>query len=326
MYKIAITMGEPGGIGPEIIVKALFCAEIRDFCNPIVVGNAEAMKETVGFTGLPLEVRTLSSLTDSEPLAGRIEVIDIGSGEHFKRNAPSAEAGRAVVSYIKRAVELILQKQVSAVVTAPISKESLKMAGFSWPGHTELLAEITGARDFSMMFVSEKLKVILCTTHIALRDVPGNISEAVVYRTIEMAEKGAGMLGVRNPHIAVAGLNPHAGESGIFGNEDSQAIVPAIQKAQEKGINVSGPYPPDIIFNKAYRGDFDIVVCMYHDQGLIPFKMMAFDTGVNMTVGLPIIRTSPDHGTAFDISRKNIANPSSMLEAIKLASKLKLSN
>lgn len=315
-------MGEPGGIGPEVIVKALSCAETRDYCAPVVIGNAEVMKDAAKLTGLPLKVRSISGMSESKPATGIIEVLDVKSPSSFKRNAPSKNAGKAVVHYIKKAVELALKKEVFAIVTAPISKESLKMAGFNWPGHTELLAELTETKDFAMMFVSDKLKVILATIHIPLKNVPKLIKENLVLKTITLAERGMKMLGIDAPRIAVAGLNPHAGEAGILGGEEIKAIIPAIKKAREMGFNVSGPFPPDVIFYKAYNRDCDIVVCMYHDQGLIPFKMLAFDTGVNMTVGLPIIRTSPDHGTAFDIAWQNKANPSSMIEAIKLAAKI----
>ncbi|MBI5664079.1 MAG: 4-hydroxythreonine-4-phosphate dehydrogenase PdxA [Nitrospirae bacterium] len=317
-------MGDPGGVGPEIIVKAMFCAEIRDYCNPVVIGDAGVLSEAVKLTGLPLKIRSISGISESRPEAGTFEVMDMKSGPAFKKNVPSKNAGRAIVKYIKKSVELALKKEVDAIVTAPISKESLKMAGYPWPGHTELLAELTGSGKFAMMFASEKLKVILCTIHIPLKDVPKRINGKLVFETIKLAGVGTKMLGIDNPRIAVAGLNPHAGESGIMGKEEIKSIIPAVQKAQSAGLSVSGPYPPDVIFHKAYDGAFDIIVCMYHDQGLIPFKMIAFDTGVNVTVGLPIIRTSPDHGTAFDIAWKNKANPSSMLEAIKLASKLKL--
>ncbi|MBI5674598.1 MAG: 4-hydroxythreonine-4-phosphate dehydrogenase PdxA [Nitrospirae bacterium] len=319
MKKIAITMGEPGGIGPEVIVRALSFAEIRNHCALVVIGNAEVMQDAVRLTGLPFKVKSISSLSESKPASGIIEVLEVKSPSSFKKNAPSKNAGKAVVSYIKKTVELALRKEVSAIVTAPISKESLKMAGFKWPGHTELLAELTGTKDFAMMFVSEKLKVILATIHTPLKNVPKLIKESLVLKTITLAERGMRMLGMDAPRIAVAGLNPHAGEAGILGDEEIKGIIPAIKRAREMGFNVSGPFPPDVVFHKAYNGDFDIVVCMYHDQGLIPFKMLAFDTGVNMTVGLPIIRTSPDHGTAFDIAWQNKANPSSMIEAIKLA-------
>ena len=321
--KIAITMGEPGGVGPEVIVKAMYCAEIRDYCDPVIVGDAGIMREAVELTGLPLKVRVISNISDLSPEAGVIEVLAVKSDAEVRRGAPSQGAGRSVVKYIKKAVTLALRNEVSAVVTAPISKESLKMAGYEWPGHTELFADLTNTKEFAMMFVSDELKIILSTIHIPLKDVPKKINERLIFRTIMLAKKGADMLGIDSPRIAVAGLNPHAGESGIMGNEELRVIVPAINRVRDKAINVSGPLPPDVVFHKAYNGEFDIIVCMYHDQGLVPFKMLAFDTGVNVTVGLPIIRTSPDHGTAFDIAWKNRANPSSMLEAIKLASRLR---
>lgn len=323
MKKIAITMGEPRGIGPEIIVKALFCSEIRNCCNPVVIGDSEVMKKAVELTCLPVKVAAISSLSGSKPAAGRIEVLNVRSHLPAKGISPE-ESGRAVVKYLRKAVSLANKKEVQAIVTAPISKEALKMAGYKWPGHTELLADLTKTKEVAMMFISEKLKVILATIHVPLKDVPAMIRHDLVYNKIGLATKGAEMLGIDSPRIAVAGLNPHAGESGIFGREELKAIIPAIETAEENGTEVSGPYPPDVVFHRALKGDFDIVVCMYHDQGLIPFKMIAFETGVNMTVGLPVVRTSPAHGTAFDIAWKNAANPSSMIEAIKLASKLEI--
>ena len=322
--KIAITMGEPGGVGPEVIVRALHCAGIWKSCSPVVVGNAGIMREAVRLAGISMKVKSVTDISASRPEAGIIDVLEVRSGLSAKKGAPSVSAGKAVVKYVKRAVELALNKEVNAIVTAPISKESLKMAGHKWPGHTELLAELTGAKNFAMMFASKRMKVILCTIHIPLKDVPGKISESLVLRTVRLAVAGADMLGIKNPRFAVAGLNPHAGESGIMGKEEGRSIIPAVKKAQKEGMDVSGPYPPDVVFHRAYKGEFDIIVCMYHDQGLIPFKMLAFDTGVNFTVGLPIIRTSPDHGTGFDIAWKNRADPSSMIEAIKLASRIKL--
>jgi 4-hydroxythreonine-4-phosphate dehydrogenase len=325
VHKIAITMGEPGGIGPEVIVKSLSSSDIRDYCTPIVIGNAGILQEAVKLAGLPLKVQPVFNVSDVKPLKGTIAAMNVKSPSRFKKGAASKNAGRAVVQYIQRAVEMALKKEVKSIVTAPLSKESLKLAGFQWRGHTELLAELTNTKEFTMMFVSDKLKLILSTLHVPLRDVPDVIKEKLVFKTIVLATKGAEMIGIKKPRIAVAGLNPHAGESGLLGKEEMRAIIPAVNNARKKGFNVSGPYPPDVVFYKAYNGYFDIVVSMYHDQGLIPFKMLAFDSGVNVTVGLPIIRTSPDHGTGFDIAWKNIANPSSMLEAIKLASKLRLS-
>jgi 4-hydroxythreonine-4-phosphate dehydrogenase len=242
----------------------------------------------------------------------------------FEKCKPTAEGGRACVSYIKKAVEFALSKHVDGIVTAPISKEALKMAGFKWPGHTEMLADLTNTKDYTMMLIGKPLRVILVTIHTALKNVPDLITKSKVLKTIRLAKKACDMLNIRNPRIAVAGLNPHAGEAGIFGNEEFKKIIPAVKEAIKEGIPVSGPYPPDTIFHKAYKGDVDIVVCMYHDQGLIPLKMIAFDKGVNVTIGLPFVRTSPDHGTAYDIAWKGMANPLSMIEAIKVAAMLKI--
>ncbi|MBI5189040.1 MAG: 4-hydroxythreonine-4-phosphate dehydrogenase PdxA [Nitrospirae bacterium] len=324
MKKLAITMGDPGGVGPEIIVKALYCAEIRDYCNPVVIGDHIVIEEAINLLKLPVKLRLIKSPEESKSELGVIELIDLGAIKRFEKCEPTAEGGNACVSYIKKAVELALDKQVDGIVTAPISKEALKMAGFTWPGHTELLAELTGTKDYAMMLVGGPLKVILVTIHTSIRSVPGMITKKNVLKTIHLARKACDMLSIKNPKIAVAGLNPHAGESGIFGDEDIKKIIPAVKEAIKEGIPVSGPYPSDTIFHKAYKGEIDIVVCMYHDQGLIPLKMIAFEEGVNVTVGLPIIRTSPDHGTAYDIAWKGVANPLSMLEAIKMATRLKI--
>lgn len=324
MKKLALTMGDPGGVGPEIIVKALYCAEIRDYSAPAVIGDRVPIEEAVRLLNIPLEIRIIKSPRESSPAVGSIELIDMGITKKFRRGEPTEEGGRACVSYIKKAVELALNGQVAGIVTAPISKEALKMAGYEWPGHTEMLAELTKTKDYAMVLTGGPLKVILVTIHTALKDVPPLIKKDRVLKTLRLAKKACGMLGIENPRIGVAGLNPHAGEGGLFGDEEAKEIIPAIKDAQREGIPVSGPHPPDTIFHNAYKGDFDMVVCMYHDQGLIPLKMIAFDEGVNVTIGLPIIRTSPAHGTAYDIAWKGIANPSSMVEAIKMAAVLRI--
>jgi len=323
MKRIAITMGEPWGIGPEVIVKALHSGKAGKSISPVVIGNVNVMWEAARMTGLPIKVQKISNISDLVQENGVINVLDIRSKLTLKKG-PSESSGKAVIEYIKTSVSLALEGKVDAVVTSPISKESLKLASAKWPGHTEMLAELTGTTDYAMMFASKKLNVILSTIHIPLKDVPGKINEKLVSRTIKLASRGMSLLGKECPRIAVAGLNPHAGEAGIMGSEEAKAIVPAIEKARKEGIDALGPYPPDVVFHKALNRECDMVVCMYHDQGLIPFKMLAFETGVNITVGLPIIRTSPDHGTAFDIAWENKANPSSMIEAIKLAAKMEL--
>ncbi|MBM4137024.1 MAG: 4-hydroxythreonine-4-phosphate dehydrogenase PdxA [Nitrospira sp.] len=348
-------MGDPGGIGPEIILKALNSTEVRRNCIPIVIGDAGVMEEILTLLKLPVKLRIIKSPEESKFAKGTIELIDIrattktsclathrgmkvippnpplvkgGWGDfqvnYFEKCKPTAKGGKACLSYIKRAVELALNKQVDGIVTAPISKEALKMANFKWPGHTEMFADLTNTKDYAMMLTGGPLSVILVTIHTALKNVPHLITKKKILKTIRLAQKACDMLEIKKPRIALAGLNPHAGESGIFGDEEIRKIIPAMKEAVKEGIPVSGPYPPDIIFHKAYKGKFDIIVCMYHDQGLIPLKMIAFDEGVNVTIGLPFIRTSPDHGTAYDIAWKGIANPSSMIEAIKLAARLRI--
>jgi 4-hydroxythreonine-4-phosphate dehydrogenase len=324
MKKLAVTMGDPGGIGPEIVVKALHSAEVRDICMPVIIGDASVIAEMVRLLKLPLKVRTVGDPKDAKQRKGTIDVLDVPATSSFVKNRPTVEGGRACVGYIRKAVELALNKHVKGIVTAPISKEALKMAGCRWPGHTEMLADLTGTRDYAMMLTGGPLRVILVTIHTALKNVPGFITKPKIATTIRLAKKACDMLGLKNPRIAVAGLNPHAGEAGMFGNEEIKKIIPAIKMAALEGNFVSGPYPPDTVFHKAYKGEVDIIVCMYHDQGLIPLKMIAFDTGVNVTVGLPFVRTSPDHGTAYDISWRGVADPSSMIEAIKLAVRLRL--
>jgi 4-hydroxythreonine-4-phosphate dehydrogenase len=324
LKTIAITMGDPAGIGPEVIVNALRNPEIQTICHPIVIGDQSVMQEALKVCNVPFNLVPLRSPSDTFPSPGTVRIIDTGELKNFQKGGPSAEGGRACTSYIKKAVELARDKQVDAIVTGPISKEALKMAGQKWHGHTEMLAELTNTTDYAMMLAGGPLRVILVTIHTAIRNVPQLITREAVLKTIRLAKKACDMMGISSPRIAVAGLNPHAGEAGIFGTEEIEAISPAIEDAIHEGLPVTGPYPPDTIFHKAYKGDVDIIVSMYHDQGLIPLKMISFDTGVNVTIGLPIIRTSPDHGTAYDIAWKGIARPSSMIEAIKLAARLKL--
>jgi len=317
-------MGDPAGIGPEIIVHAVSNPEIQKICRPVVIGARNILEESFRLAGQVFRPNVITSTAMVDPSPGTVNIMDIGSIRDVRREKASAEGGRASAACIKKAVELALSKQVDAVVTAPISKEAFKAAGLKWPGHTEMLAELTGTTDYAMMLVGGPLRVILVTIHTAIRNVPALITKASVLKTILLAKKACDMLGLKNPNIAVAGLNPHAGETGIFGSEEIEAISPAVKDAQRLGLPVSGPYPPDTIFHKGYKGEVDIIVCMYHDQGLIPLKMICFDTGVNVTVGLPIIRTSPDHGTAYDIAWKGIARPSSMIEAMRLAARMQI--
>lgn len=324
MKKLAITAGDPGGIGPEIIVRALASGEPYRHCIPVVIGDPGIMQEAASLADLPVTINEIRSPSEAATSKDVVNLISPGNPQVFIKCRPSKGGGEACAGYIRKAVELAMNRKVDGVVTAPISKEALKMAGFSWPGHTEMIAELTGTTDYAMMLTGGPLKVILATIHTSLRSVPDLITRARVLRTVRLAKRACEMFGIRQPKIVVAGLNPHAGESGIFGDEELSEILPAVEDALREGIPVSGPFPPDTIFNKAYKGEVDIVVCMYHDQGLIPLKMIAFDKGVNVTVGLPIIRTSPDHGTAYDIAWQGKADPSSMIEAIKFASMLKI--
>lgn len=313
--SIGITIGDPGGIGPEIVLKAIRSPEISDLYRFVVIGDLPVIEAAIKEMDLSFETES-------------IEFIDmkIIRDFRFERNRPTASNGDASVAYIKKAIDLALDGYIDAIVTAPISKEAWNMAGYPWPGHTEMLANLTNTKDFTMMFYSDRLKLILITIHVALKDVPGLIKKENVLKAIMLAKKACDMMEIENPEIAVAGLNPHAGEAGIFGDEEIREIIPAVKEAQVAGIYVSGPYPPDTLFYRAYRGEFDMIVCMYHDQGLVPLKMVAFDRAVNVTVGLPIIRTSPDHGTAYDIAWKGVADPSSMIEAIKLAGRMRIRN
>jgi 4-hydroxythreonine-4-phosphate dehydrogenase len=324
MKKLLITMGDPGGVGPEIIAKALTSSGIGKSCIPIIIGDTRIMKSALHLIKSQLALREISSPDEAENSRRHLHIINIDNKDLATPplSKPSASGGKACISYVREAVGFVMRKQVTGLVTAPISKEALKMAGFIWPGHTEMLAELSRTKNYAMMLIGGQLRVILVTIHTALKNVPDMITRQRILRIIRLAKEACDMLNIRDPHIGVAALNPHAGEAGMFGKEEITKIAPAIRQANREGIPVSGPYPPDTIFHKAYQGELDIVVCMYHDQGLIPLKMIAFDKGVNVTVGLPFIRTSPDHGTAYDIAWKGKANPSSMIEAIKLAARL----
>jgi 4-hydroxythreonine-4-phosphate dehydrogenase len=322
MKRIAITMGEPGGVGPEVALRAV--EAMRAECEPVLVGDPAVFSACARGLHLSYTLKAVEETVLRE--SGIVHVLDAGRAGRYAKGKPSKAGGRACAAAIRRAVELALEGKVDALVTAPIAKEALRMAGLKWPGHTEMLAELTGTTDFRMMLMGGGLRVLLCTIHTSLASVPPMITRENVLGAIRMGARACRMLGIESPRIAVAGLNPHAGEGGMFGDEEETAIAPAVADAEGEGVPVSGPYPPDTLFFRAHRGEFDLVVCMYHDQGLIPLKLVAFETGVNVTVGLPIIRTSPDHGTAYDIAWKGgKADPSSMIEAIKAAILLKLS-
>jgi len=282
--RVAITVGDPAGIGPEIAARAASDSRVVAVCEPVLYGPP--------------------------------------TGATFAIGQLSAEAGRAAHDAIVRAVDDAKDGTVAAIATAPINKEAFRLAGLPWAGHTDLLAHLTGARDVAMMFHSDELRVVLATIHVPLADVPRLLTTSLMERTIALTARELPRFDKVAPRIAVAGLNPHASEHGLFGREEAEAITPAIETCRKHGVDVSGPFPADTVFVRARRGEFDVVIACYHDQGLIPVKLVAFCKAVNVTLGLPIIRTSVDHGTAFDIAGKGVADPESMIAAVLLAARL----
>jgi 4-phospho-D-threonate 3-dehydrogenase / 4-phospho-D-erythronate 3-dehydrogenase len=319
--RIAITMGDGAGIGPEIVVKSLAHRDIYERCRPLVVGDGERLRQAARIAGAAVEIHAAERATDVRFEAGRIDCIDLGllpAELPFGQLSPIC--GEAAFRYIARAVELAKSGAVDAICTAPINKAALHAAGHIYPGHTELLAELTGTPEVSMMLVADTLRVIHVTTHIGLLDAVARIEPGLVFRTMERARETLLRAGIPDPRIAVCGINPHAGEGGLFGHgEEAAKIVPAIAAARQRGWQVAGPLPADTLFFRARRGDFDVVVAMYHDQGHGPVKVLGLDAGVNITVGLPMVRTSVDHGTAFDIAGTGGADEGSMLAAITRA-------
>ena len=326
---LAITMGDPAGIGPEIIVKALASPRVWRVCRPIVVGAMPVFEQ---------EVRRLQSLLRVVPLKGDhapIEGKQIAKGcmpildpfdkplGRFQKGKAARNSGAASLSCIETAVRLAQYGCVGGIVTAPINKEAIHFAGCSHPGHTELLADLTKTKNFGMMLLGGPLKILFVTTHLSIRKVPEALTTKKIVQAIRLANASMRQhFQISCPHIGVAALNPHAGEHGLFGNEEQKIIGPAVQQAKQAGIRVSGPWPADTLFGAAVRGDYDVIVAMYHDQGLIPLKTIAFGECINMTIGLPIIRTSVDHGTAYDIAGKGRADPKSLIQAIALAAQL----
>ena len=317
---IAITMGDPTGVGPEIVAKVF--AE-GPSPRAVVVGDVAIMGRAIALLEAPLEVNPIE-----EPAEARFEpgVVDVLGLTDLPADLPfgrvDARGGDAAFRYVRKAVELALADEVHAVATAPLNKEAMHLAGFRYPGHTEVLAELTGVRDYAMMLVADKLRVVHVSTHVSLAEAIRRVVPERELTVIRLAHRSLRQLGIDAPRVAVAGLNPHAGEAGLFGTEDRDVIAPAVEAARAEGIDASGPWPPDTVFMQARHGRFDIVVVQYHDQGHIPIKLMGFDTGVNVTVGLPFFRTSVDHGTAFDIAGTGRADHASMRAALDLAATL----
>ena len=305
-------MGDPAGIGPEICVKAVDSDEVKDSCRPIVVGNKSVLAKTAQSLNVDLD-RSKNSIT-VVGITNTFNEYDIG--------VDAAETGKASAEYIETAVELWRRGEADAIATAPISKKALSLAGYDFPGHTEFLAHLTGTARVGMSFFGGHLRVVLLSTHLSLIDAIKKVTTENLIELIEFSDRELTRLLGHSPRLAVAGLNPHASESGMFGNEETSQIAPAVTATQAKGINVSGPYSPDTIFLRCHRGEFDAVIALYHDQATIPVKAFSFGSAVNVTLGLPLIRTSVDHGTAFDIAGKGVADASSMIAAIKLAAEL----
>ncbi|GAA5162694.1 MULTISPECIES: 4-hydroxythreonine-4-phosphate dehydrogenase PdxA [Amycolatopsis] len=321
---VAITMGDAAGVGPEVVVKALAAADLYRTCRPLVVGDAARLRKAIGITGVALEVRTVEAPEDGGYTPGVIDCLDLGViPEDLPFGELSPVAGDGAYQFVKTATELAVAGRVHAICTAPLNKEALHAAGHRYPGHTELLAALTGTPEVSMMLSAPKLRVVHVTTHIGLVDAVAKIEPGLVARTIRRGHETLRKSGIERPHIAVCGINPHAGENGLFGHgEEEDKIVPAVAECRAEGIDVDGPLPADTVFFRAVRGDFDLVVAMYHDQGHGPVKVLGLDAGVNITIGLPVIRTSVDHGTAFDIAGTGAADEASMLEALRQAVEL----
>jgi 4-hydroxythreonine-4-phosphate dehydrogenase len=314
-------MGDPAGVGPEIIAKAMASDELRARARLLVIGDAGRLRLAMEVVGSPLSLHPVAKVAEATFKADAIDCLDIPSvSAELPWGELSAEAGHAAYLYVEKAVQLGMAQEIDAICTAPLNKAALHLGGHKFPGHTELLAELTGTEEVSMMLTAPKMRVIHVTTHLGLIDAIAKIDGPLVYRTIKRGYDLMVRSGMSNPRIAVCAINPHAGENGLFGyGEEAEKIQPGIDQAREEGIDAVGPLPADTLFFRAGRGDFDLVVAMYHDQGHGPVKVLGIENGVNITVGLPVVRTSVDHGTAFDIAGQNLAEEASMLEALRQA-------
>jgi 4-hydroxythreonine-4-phosphate dehydrogenase len=332
---IGISMGDPGGIGPEICAKALAQKQIYDICRPLVIGDADIMANAVRFSRLTLDVAARQKVAAAAFRPGQIDVFDLQSLPlaDLRHKEVTAGQGKASFAYIAKVIELAMAGEVDATVTGPINKAAINTAGYHYSGHTEIYADLTQTRNYSMMLAEGNFRVAHVSTHVSLKEACERVKKDRVLTVIRLAHAALRQLGIESPRLAAAGLNPHCGEGGLFGTEDDQEIAPAVAAARAEGILVEGPLPADTVFSKMQGGMFDLVVVMYHDQGHIPTKLIGFQyddktgtwgqmAGVNVTLGLPIIRVSVDHGTAFGKAGEGRANPQSMIEAIKLAARL----
>ena len=321
---IAITMGDPAGVGPEIVVKALVRSEVWAVCRPLTVGDKDILSQAAALVSAPLPLRPVSSVTDARFDSRRPDILHVDSLDPaaFQRCTVSAPGGRAAATYIERAVTLVQAGKVDGIATAPINKAALQLAGIPYIGHTEMLAALTGADQVTTMLATPGLRTVHVTRHLALREVADHITSERVLETVRMTHQGLEAMGLIRPRLAVAALNPHSGDGGLLGREEIEEIAPAVESAQAEGIDVAGPIPADSVFFRAIRGEFDAVVAMYHDQGHIPIKTHDFRRSVTVSLGLPIVRTSVDHGTAFDIAWQGKAEEESLVEAIRLAAEM----
>ena len=325
---VAITMGDAAGIGPEIIIKALSHASVYDCCRPLVVGDISVMERARAVLGLSLELHAVAEPTEACFVLPTIDVLDLHNVDwsQVQPGTVCAEAGRAAVEYVVRATELALADEAQAIATAPLNKEAIQLGGCRFIDHTGILTAKTGSSRVTTMLVTGLLRTVHVTRHVPLRAVAPLITVERVLETIKVTDEGLRALGIGRPRLAVAALNPHGGEGGLLGDEETAAIAPAVKSARSEGIDAHGPFPADSIFTRALRGEFDAVVAMYHDQGHIPIKVHGLEESVAVTLGLPVVRTSADHGTAFDIAWQGIADARSMIEAIKLAAQLAVSS
>ena len=332
---LGITMGDPASIGPEVAVKALLDPKVHEVCQPVLVGEADVFEKAIGFCGLDLKINRISKIADARFEKGIADVFDLNymNIADLKMGEITAEAGDVAFRTVVKNIELALAGEIDGTVTGPINKESIQKAGHVFAGHTEIYAHYTHTKKYGMLLVEENLRVIHVSTHVSLRQACDLVKKDRILDTISLIDDACKKLGVANPKIGVAGLNPHASDGGLFGYEEEQEILPAVQEALKRGFNVEGPIPADTLFPKAIGGVYDGCVAMYHDQGHIPFKTVGFNwdqskgqmksvRGVNITLGLPIIRTSVDHGTAMEIAGKGIASPDAMVLAIEYAARL----
>lgn len=321
---VAVTMGDPAGIGPEIVTRALAEPEIAVICRPLVIGDARRLRDAARRCGVTIDVRAVGDAASAEYAPDALECIDL---DLVPPDLPYGEVseigGEVAYQCVRSAAELAMSGQAQAICTAPLNKLALHRAGYPFPGHTEMLAALTRTPEVSMMLTTPHLRVVHVTTHIGLLDMIERVEPGLVARTIARGHRALVTAGIKQPRIAVCGLNPHAGEGGLFGHhEEETKITPGVEQAQGEGIDVVGPLPADTLFFRAARGDFDLVVAIYHDQGHGPIKVQGLEEGVNITLGLPVVRTSVDHGTAFDIAGKGVADHRSMMEALRQAAAL----